>query len=89
MPNCYVDQLLLLCLERGQVYRKGIYISLKTVVNMYTLKWLKGHHYFPGGVFHCDLPLCDAAHSFDPRTLSSRGSTRSAVLSSARTLTTY
>lgn len=30
VPNCYVDQLLLLCLERGQVYRKGIYIILKT-----------------------------------------------------------
>lgn len=29
VSHCYVDNLLLLCLERSQVYRKGIYKSLK------------------------------------------------------------
>ena len=34
MPNLYVDHLLLLCLERGQVHRKGIHINPETVVNV-------------------------------------------------------
>lgn len=40
----------------------------------------------PGGVFHCHLPVRHAAHSSDPRTLSSRGSARSTVLPSAGSL---
>ena len=29
VPNCYVDHLLLLYLENGQVHREGIYIDRK------------------------------------------------------------
>lgn len=53
-----------------------------------SLKWrfaLSGHwtvSTFLGGVFHCNLSLCDAACSFDPWTYSSWGYGRSVVLSS-------
>lgn len=85
VPHCHVDLLLLLYLERSQVCRKGIHVSPKAMVNVWTLKSLNGHHFVQ--VVYCYLPLCDVAHSFDPWTHSSWGSTRSAVLSLARSLT--
>jgi len=37
VPDCSLDHLLLLRLERGQVHRKGILISTKAVVKVYTV----------------------------------------------------
>lgn len=45
MPHCHVDRLLLLCLERGQVYRKGGSLHSNMLINAYIHVFLNFHHF--------------------------------------------
>lgn len=71
----------------GKVFTQALKLWLMCI--KYIFKCRNDFSFFTGGVFHCYLPLCDVAHSFDPWTLSSWSSTRSAVLSPAWPLTTH
>lgn len=93
MSDCNVDHLLLLHLERGQIYRKGeffqISFGLENCCISESLSMLVMLFRAAGGVFHSHLPLLDAVSPVDPWTHTSWCSSRDRVLSHTGSISTH